>query len=54
MNKPEKLRLKKIQRFRNSCIAVRTYPGADILSDHVPLVVTFKIMILQNEKDNPK
>lgn len=31
------------QRFRNSYIAVRTYPGADIQSDHVPLVGTFKI-----------
>jgi len=31
------------QRFRDSCIAVRTYPGANIQSDHVPLVGTVKI-----------
>jgi len=31
------------QRFRNSCIAVRNYSGADIRSDHVQLVGTFKI-----------
>uniref|UniRef100_A0A8D8QVD8 Craniofacial development protein 2 n=1 Tax=Cacopsylla melanoneura TaxID=428564 RepID=A0A8D8QVD8_9HEMI len=30
------------KRFRNGCIAVRTYPGADIHSDHVPLIGTFK------------
>uniref|UniRef100_A0A8D8Y176 Craniofacial development protein 2 n=3 Tax=Cacopsylla melanoneura TaxID=428564 RepID=A0A8D8Y176_9HEMI len=30
-------------RYRNSCTAVKTYPGADIQSTHVPLVSTFKI-----------
>uniref|UniRef100_A0A8D9ASD9 Craniofacial development protein 2 n=1 Tax=Cacopsylla melanoneura TaxID=428564 RepID=A0A8D9ASD9_9HEMI len=31
------------KRYRNSCTTVRTYPGADIASDHVPLVGNFKI-----------
>lgn len=31
------------KRFRNGCISVKTYPGADIQSDHVPLVGTFRI-----------
>uniref|UniRef100_A0A8D9BUD2 Craniofacial development protein 2 n=1 Tax=Cacopsylla melanoneura TaxID=428564 RepID=A0A8D9BUD2_9HEMI len=31
------------KRYRNSCSAVKTYPGADIQSNHVPLVGTFKI-----------
>ncbi|XP_039276069.1 craniofacial development protein 2-like [Nilaparvata lugens] len=30
------------RRFRNSCIFVKTYPGADIQSDHTPLVGRFK------------
>lgn len=30
-------------RFRNSCISVKTYPGADIQSDHVLLVGTYKV-----------
>uniref|UniRef100_A0A8D8S118 Craniofacial development protein 2 n=1 Tax=Cacopsylla melanoneura TaxID=428564 RepID=A0A8D8S118_9HEMI len=31
------------KRFRNSCTTVKTYPGADINSDHVPLMGAFKI-----------
>lgn len=31
------------RRYRNSCTYVKTYPGADINSDHVPLVGNFKV-----------
>uniref|UniRef100_A0A8D9EV91 Craniofacial development protein 2 n=1 Tax=Cacopsylla melanoneura TaxID=428564 RepID=A0A8D9EV91_9HEMI len=31
------------KRYRNSCTAIKTYPGADIQSNHVPLVGSFKI-----------
>lgn len=31
------------KRYRNSCTAVKTYPGADLQSNYVPLVGTFKI-----------
>lgn len=39
------------KRFRNSCTTLRTYPEADINSDHVPLMGTFKIRM---KKANPK
>lgn len=39
------------KRFRNSCTTLRTYPGADINSDHVPLMGAFKIRM---KKTNPK
>lgn len=42
------------QRFRNSYIAVKTYPGADIQSDHVPLVGTFKIRMKKITPKNGK
>lgn len=31
------------RRYRNSCSSVKTYPGADLQSDHNPLVATFKV-----------
>ncbi|CAG9828497.1 unnamed protein product [Diabrotica balteata] len=31
------------KRYRNSCTSVKTYPGADINSDHVPVVGNFKV-----------
>uniref|UniRef100_A0A8D8T8A4 Craniofacial development protein 2 n=1 Tax=Cacopsylla melanoneura TaxID=428564 RepID=A0A8D8T8A4_9HEMI len=31
------------KRYRNSCTCVKTYPGADIQSDHVPVVGKFKV-----------
>ncbi|KAL1447016.1 hypothetical protein WDU94_015647 [Cyamophila willieti] len=31
------------KRYRNSCTSVKTYPGADIQSDHAPLVGKFKV-----------
>uniref|UniRef100_A0A8D9EQ38 Craniofacial development protein 2 n=1 Tax=Cacopsylla melanoneura TaxID=428564 RepID=A0A8D9EQ38_9HEMI len=49
MDKPGKIVRNQIdyimmnKRYRNSCIAMKTYPGADIQSNHVPLVGTFKI-----------
>lgn len=49
MDKPGKIVRNQIdfilvsQRFRNSCIAVKTYSGVDIQSDHIPLVGIFKI-----------
>uniref|UniRef100_A0A8D8X189 Craniofacial development protein 2 n=1 Tax=Cacopsylla melanoneura TaxID=428564 RepID=A0A8D8X189_9HEMI len=39
------------KRFRNSCISVKTYPGADIQSDHVPLVGIFKVKM---KRVNPR
>lgn len=30
------------QRFRNGCLCIKTYPDADVSSDHVPLVGKFK------------
>ncbi|XP_039291111.1 craniofacial development protein 2-like [Nilaparvata lugens] len=33
------------RRFWNSCLSVKTYPGADIQSDHTPLVGRFKIRL---------
>ncbi|XP_039291049.1 uncharacterized protein LOC120352831 [Nilaparvata lugens] len=33
------------RRFWNSCISVKTYPGADIQSDHTPLVGRFKVRL---------
>uniref|UniRef100_A0A8D8SJV6 Craniofacial development protein 2 n=1 Tax=Cacopsylla melanoneura TaxID=428564 RepID=A0A8D8SJV6_9HEMI len=51
MNKADKIIRNQIdfilvnQRFRNSCTSVKTYPGADINSDHNPLVGVFKIRL---------
>lgn len=39
------------KRFRNSCTTLRTYPRADINSDHVPLMGAFKIRM---KRTNPK
>ena len=33
------------ERFRNSVTQVKTYPGADINSDHVPVVATFRLKL---------
>ena len=33
------------ERFRNSIIQCKTYPGADCNSDHVPVVATMKIKL---------
>uniref|UniRef100_A0A8D8Z356 Craniofacial development protein 2 n=1 Tax=Cacopsylla melanoneura TaxID=428564 RepID=A0A8D8Z356_9HEMI len=56
MDKPGKIVRNQIdfilvnKRFRNSCITVRTYPGADINSDHVPVVGVFKIRLKKLRK----
>uniref|UniRef100_A0A8D8YBA7 Craniofacial development protein 2 n=3 Tax=Cacopsylla melanoneura TaxID=428564 RepID=A0A8D8YBA7_9HEMI len=36
------------KRYRNGCTAMKTYPGADIQSTHVPLLGTFKIRMKRN------
>uniref|UniRef100_A0A8D8R7S7 Craniofacial development protein 2 n=3 Tax=Cacopsylla melanoneura TaxID=428564 RepID=A0A8D8R7S7_9HEMI len=33
------------KRFKNSCTSVKTYPGADIGSNHVPLVGVFAVRL---------
>uniref|UniRef100_A0A8D9AHH9 Craniofacial development protein 2 n=1 Tax=Cacopsylla melanoneura TaxID=428564 RepID=A0A8D9AHH9_9HEMI len=38
------------KRFRNSCTTVRTYPGADIVSDHTPVVGDFRIRMKKVNK----
>uniref|UniRef100_A0A8D8SH15 Craniofacial development protein 2 n=1 Tax=Cacopsylla melanoneura TaxID=428564 RepID=A0A8D8SH15_9HEMI len=38
------------RRFRNSCKSVRTYPGADLESDHVPLVGVFQTNLKKVKK----
>lgn len=38
------------ERYRNSCISMKTYPGADIHSDHVPLVGIFKVRMKKIKK----
>lgn len=38
------------QRYRNSCVSMKTYPGADINSDHTPLVGVFKIRMKHIKK----
>lgn len=42
------------RRFRNSCTSAKTYPGADVLSDHNPLVGTFKIKLKKVKKAQRK
>ena len=44
------------KRFRNSITQVRTYPGADCGSDHVPLVATMRLKLkkLKRTKVKPK
>ncbi|XP_049947997.1 craniofacial development protein 2-like [Schistocerca serialis cubense] len=38
------------QRYRKSCLSMKTYPGADINSGHVPLVGVFKIRMKSVQK----
>ncbi|XP_022196330.1 uncharacterized protein LOC111053719 [Nilaparvata lugens] len=38
------------ERFRNSCLSLKTYPGADIGSDHCPLIGTFKLKFKKVQK----
>lgn len=58
-DKPEKVIRNQIdfiminKRFRNSCTAMRTYPGADIVSDHNPVVGEFKIRMKKIQKKTP-
>ncbi|XP_022184225.1 uncharacterized protein LOC111043552 [Nilaparvata lugens] len=58
-DKPEKVIRNQIdfiminKRFRNSCMTMRTYPGADILSDHNPLVGDFRIRMKKIKKKSP-
>ncbi|KAI5708046.1 hypothetical protein M8J77_015361 [Diaphorina citri] len=33
------------KRYRNSCTSMRTYPGADMNSDHVPVIGEFKVVL---------
>ena len=44
------------ERFRNSVTQVKTYPGADINSDHVPVVATFRLKLkhIRKPKFEPK
>ena len=44
------------ERFRNSVTQVKTYPGADINSDHVPVVATFRLKLkhITKPKIKPK
>lgn len=41
-------------RFRTSCLRVKTYPGADIESDHNPLVGSFRIRFKKSIKKQYK
>lgn len=38
------------KRYRNSCTCVKTYPSADIQSDHNPLVGTFRVKLKRIRK----
>ncbi|XP_008476273.1 craniofacial development protein 2-like [Diaphorina citri] len=55
-DKPDKVMRNQIdfllinKRFRNSCVTIRTYPGADIVSDHNPLVGDFRIRMKKAKK----
>lgn len=42
------------KRFRNSCLSVKTYPGADISSDHHPLAGRFRIKLKKVKKKPPR
>ena len=44
------------KRFRNAITQVKGYPGADCGSDHVPIVVTMKVMLrtLKRKKEDVK
>uniref|UniRef100_A0A8D8W1T6 Craniofacial development protein 2 n=1 Tax=Cacopsylla melanoneura TaxID=428564 RepID=A0A8D8W1T6_9HEMI len=59
-DKPEKVTRNQIdyilvnKRFRNSFTSVKTYPGADIESDHVPLVGVFRIKLKRIQKKKPQ
>lgn len=59
-DKPEKIVRNQIdyllrnRRFRNSCTSVKTCPGADIESDHVPLVGLFKTRMKRVRTKTPK
>ena len=35
------------QRFRNSILQVKGYPGADCASDHVPIIATMRVKLRQ-------
>lgn len=38
------------KRFRNSYLGVKTYPGADIESDHCPVVGEFRVRLKRCKK----
>lgn len=58
MDKPDRIVRNQIdfmllnKRFRNSCLSLKTYPGADVGSDHCPLVGVFKVKMkkIENKK----
>uniref|UniRef100_A0A8D8XEP5 Craniofacial development protein 2 n=1 Tax=Cacopsylla melanoneura TaxID=428564 RepID=A0A8D8XEP5_9HEMI len=60
MDKPGKIVRNQIdyilisKRYRNAITSVKTYPGADIQSDHVPLVATFKVKLKRITTKNKK
>uniref|UniRef100_A0A8D8ZLR6 Craniofacial development protein 2 n=1 Tax=Cacopsylla melanoneura TaxID=428564 RepID=A0A8D8ZLR6_9HEMI len=60
MDKPGKIVRNQIdyilisKRYRNAITSVKTYPGADIQSDHVPLVATFKVKLKRITTKNMK
>lgn len=41
------------KRFRNSCLSIRTYPGADINSDHCPLVSVIRVRMKKVKVKKP-
>uniref|UniRef100_A0A6P7GYL9 Uncharacterized protein LOC114348476 n=1 Tax=Diabrotica virgifera virgifera TaxID=50390 RepID=A0A6P7GYL9_DIAVI len=40
------------KRFRNGCLSVKGYPGADVSSDHVPVVGKFRFRFKKVAKKN--
>lgn len=38
------------RRFRNSCVLIKTYPSADIASDHNPPVATLELKLKKGNK----
>ena len=39
------------QRFRNCLKQARTYPGADINSDHNPVIIRFKVKLMKIKRN---
>lgn len=41
------------KRYRNSCLSMRTFPGADMRTDHVPVIGRFKVVMKKIKKAAP-